>query len=116
MFNDSIFEKWLDDKAKELIKKLGAGKSLSSDEMMVLVLKAQTSHFAHLDQDLRCDIKSFQENVDKKFAIVDHSFESVDKRIEAVDRRFERIYTFMRWQIGLIAAGFAGLFIKLMIG
>ncbi len=102
MFNDSLFEKWLDDKAKELISKLGDGKSLSSQEMMILVLKAQTNHFAHLDQDLRGDIKSFQTNVDKRF--------------EDADKRFERIYTFMRWQIGLIAAGFAALFVKLMIG
>ncbi len=116
MFNDSLFEKWLDDKAKELISKLGDGKSLSSQEMMILVLKAQTNHFAHLDQDLRGDIKSFQTNVDKKFETMDEKFLAIDKRFVAVDKRFERIYTFMRWQIGLIAGGFAALFIKLMIG
>ena len=48
MFNNDIFEDWLDTKAKEIVSDMGSGKSLSTEEMMVLVLKAQSNHFEHL--------------------------------------------------------------------
>ena len=116
MFKDDIFEKWLDDKAKEIVTELGNGKSLSSEEMMVLVLKAQTNHFEHLDIELRDDMKELREDMtkdmkelrqdmDRKFEQVDKRFEQVDKRFEQVDKRFDqmigRMDRFMIWSLGL---------------
>ncbi len=40
---------------------LGCGKAISSKEMMLLVLKVQTNHFAHLDLDLDLDIELCEE-------------------------------------------------------
>lgn len=127
MFKDDIFEKWLDDKAKEIVTELGNGKSLSSEEMMILVLKAQTNHFEHLDIELRDDMKELRQDMtkdmkelrqdmtrdmtelrqdmDRKFEQVDKRFEQVDKRFEQVDKRFDqmigRMDRFMIWSLGL---------------
>jgi len=123
MFNNDIFEEWLDKKAKEIILEMGEGKALSPEEMMILVLKAQSNHFEHLDIELREDMKTLREDltqeliavrkdmdkrfeqVDKRFEQVDKRFEQVDKRFEQVDKRFDQIITrmdrFMIWSLGL---------------
>jgi len=82
MFNDNIFDEWLDNKAKEIIIALGEGKPLSSEEMMVLVLKAQTNHFNHLDIELREDMKNLREDMDKRFEQVDKRFDTLVKRMD----------------------------------
>ena len=51
MLYDNTFKQLLNAKSQEIVIKMGDGKALSSDEMIVLVLKAQTNHFVHLDQD-----------------------------------------------------------------
>jgi uncharacterized protein (DUF3084 family) len=66
MFNDKIFDEWLDKKAYQIIEALGEGKALSSEEMMILVLKAQTNHFNHLDVDLREDMKLIREDMNSE--------------------------------------------------
>jgi len=94
MFEDNIFEQWLDSKTKEIVIKMGDGKALSSDEMIILVLKAQTNHFIHLDQDLRTEMIELRKDMDKRFEQVDKRFEQVDKRFDAITTRMDR---FMIW-------------------
>ena len=120
MFDNDVFEKWLDSKSGEIVEKMGRGEPLRTEEMMVLVLKAQANHFHHLDKDLRGEMITLRvefqdemktlrkdmrdemkmlredmnqrfENVDKRFENVDKRFESVDKRFESVDKRFEQL-------------------------
>lgn len=91
MFNDNIFDEWLDNKAKEIIIAMGEGKPLSSEEMMVLVLKAQTNHFNHLDVELREDMKNLREDMDKRFEQMDKRFEQVDKRFDTLVKRMDRL-------------------------
>jgi len=102
MFKDDIFEKWLDGKANEIVVELGNGKSLSSEEMMVLVLKAQTNHFEHLDIELRDDMKNLREDLTGDMK---NLREDMDKKFEQVDKRFEqmigRMDRFMIWSLGL---------------
>ena len=43
------------------------GQSISSDQMMILMLKAQTNHFVHLDIDLRSEMRALREDMDKRF-------------------------------------------------
>jgi hypothetical protein len=43
MFENDVFENWLDKQANEIVVKLGEGQSLSSEEMIILVLKAQAN-------------------------------------------------------------------------
>jgi len=117
MFNNDIFEEWLDKKAKEIILEMGEGKALSSEDMMILVLKAQSNHFEHLDielredmktlredltndmktlrEDLTNDMKTLREDMTKELIAVredmDKRFEQVDRRFEQVDKRFEQV-------------------------
>ena len=126
MFDDQLFEDWLDKKTKAIFLKLG-DEAISSDEMILLVLKAQTNHFEHLDKDLRTEMSALnkelreemillRQDMDKRFEQVDRRFEQVDKRFEQVDKRFEvltsRIDHFMVWSFattltvgGLVIAG-----------
>jgi len=112
MFDNSIFESWLDEKSRELVSKIANQEPLTSEEMIILVLKAQSNHFHHLDEDLRKDMRELRDDMDKRFEQVDKRFEQVDKRFEQVDKRFEqvdkrfdamisRMDRFMIWSLGL---------------
>ena len=111
MFDDELFEDWLDKKTTAIFSKLGE-EALSSDEMILLVLKAQTNHFEHLDKDLRTEMAALnkelreemillRKDMDKRFEQVDKRFEQVNSRFEQIDKRFEvltsRIDHFMIW-------------------
>ncbi len=120
MFDDSMFEKWLDNKTNDIVYKMGKGEKIESEEMMVLVLKAQSNHFHHLDKELREDTKDLREdmsnlnkdlrkdmnklNIELKGEMntlredMDKRFEQVDKKFDAVIFRMDR---FMFWSLGL---------------
>ena len=66
-----------------MFDKVGREEGINSEEMMILVLKAQANHFMHLDTDLRTEMKTLREDMNKRF--------------EAMDRRFNS----MQWLIGL---------------
>nr|VFJ53200.1 MAG: hypothetical protein BECKDK2373B_GA0170837_104122 [Candidatus Kentron sp. DK]VFJ67831.1 MAG: hypothetical protein BECKDK2373C_GA0170839_11713 [Candidatus Kentron sp. DK] len=97
MFDNDVFEKWLDSKSGEIVEKMGRGEPLRTEEMMVLVLKAQANHFHHLDKDLRNEMKTLREDMNQRF-------ESVDKRFEQLIRRIDR---FMFWSMGITVAAAA---------
>jgi glucosamine 6-phosphate synthetase-like amidotransferase/phosphosugar isomerase protein len=107
MFDNDFFDKWLDKKSNELIDKISEGKTVTSEEMIILVLKAQSNHFHHLDKEIREEITILREDMDRRFEQVDKRFEQVDKRFEQVDKRFEdlvkRLDRFMFWSLGLVA-------------
>ena len=130
MFENDVFDTWLDNKSKEIILKLDKEK-LSSEEMIILMLKAQTNHFAHLDIDLRKDMQAMnvklstdmqtlnkelrnemaELNRDLRQEMIDLR-KDMDKRFEQVDKRFEaltvRIDRFMIWSFStslVIGAG-----------
>ena len=73
--------------------------------MMILMLKAQTNHFTHLDIDLRSEMRALREDMDKRFEQMQvetaKRFEQVDKRFEQVDKRFDQLTSrmdhFMVW-------------------
>ena len=119
MFDDKLFEEWLDKKGTEVLGKLGSEQPIRAEEMIILVLKAQANHFIHLDSDLRSEIQAFREDADRRFEAVERRFEAVDKRFEevredmnrrfeAVDRRFEEVredmnrrFASTQWLIGI---------------
>ena len=90
MFDNNMFEEWLDKKAAEVFEKVGRGESIRSEEMMILVLKAQANHFMHLDTDLRSEMKDLREDMLELR-------KDMNRRFEAVDKRFNS----MQWLIGL---------------
>ena len=105
MFDDKFFDDWLDTQAQKVMEQVASGQSISSDQMMILMLKAQTNHFAHLDIDLRSEMKALREDMDKRFEQVDKRFEQVDKRFEQMQvetaKRFDQLTSrmdhFMIW-------------------
>ena len=105
MFDDKFFDDWLDSQAQKVMEKVANGEGIAPEQMMILMLKAQTNHFAHLDVDLRNEMVLLREDMDKRFEQVDKRFEQMQqetaKRFEQVDKRFEqltsRIDHFMIW-------------------
>ena len=86
---DGMFEDWLDKKAVEVFQKVGRNESIRSDEMMILVLKAQANHFMHLATDLRKDMRDLREDMNRRFEDVNRRFEASDRRSDEL--REERI-------------------------
>jgi hypothetical protein len=84
MFENNIFENWLDKQSQECIEKIGKGQALKSEEMIILVLKAQSNHFTHLDTDLRKEMLNLRLDMNKKF---------------------DKVYNIMMWGFGLVFAG-----------
>ena len=126
---NKILEAWLDDQTQLVMKKVTSGEGLEFTDMMVLVLKIQTNHVAHMEQDLRQEMVDLRQEmkdsredmnrrldqVDKHLEQVDKHLEQVDKRLDQVDARFEqvdknmnamigRIDNFMKWSFGTTIA------------
>ena len=101
MFDEQSFTNWLNQEAEKAMQRVTSGESLKTEEIIILTLKAQTNHIAHLEQDLRGDILALRQDMDKRFEQVDKRFEQVDKRLEQMEKRFEifsgRMDSFMRW-------------------
>ena len=65
MFDDNMFEEWLNEKAGEVFDKVGREEAIRPDEMIILVLKAQVNHFTHLDTDLRKNMRDLREDMNE---------------------------------------------------
>ena len=117
MFDDKFFDDWLENQAQKVMEKVASGESIAPEQMMILILKAQTNHFAHLDVELREDVQNLdirlssqmekmnerlsgemrelRQDMDKRFEQVDKRFEQMQaetaKRFEQVDKRFEQM-------------------------
>lgn len=101
VFDNELFEKWLNTRSEQIVLKLDSG-GVTSEEMIILVLKAQSNHFEHLDKDLREDMRDLRVDMDKRF--------------EQVDKRFEHLYSILKWQMGLFVMLFSGIYVKLFFG
>ena len=136
VFGNEFFDKWLEQKTNEILNKVEK-ENMSTEDMLVLSLKAQVNHFHHMDIEFRDEFKSIRwqfeqvdkqfervnkrfEEVDKRFEQVDKRFEQVDKRFEQVDKRFEqvdnrldRIEKMLMWGLGLFCATQVALYFKL---
>jgi hypothetical protein len=90
LFDDILFDSWLTKKSDDILSKVDREK-ISTEEMLVLILKAQTNHFHHMDVEFRQEFKK-------------------------IDERFDKVWNFQKWQMGLIIGLFAGLYLKLFLG
>ena len=82
MFDDKFFDDWLNTQAQKVMEQVASGQSISSDQMMILMLKAQTNHFAHLDVDLRSEMRALREDMDKRFEQFDKRFDQLTSRMD----------------------------------
>ena len=112
VFDDILFDSWLTKKSDEILSKVDREK-ISTEEMLVLILKAQTNHFHHMDVEFRQEFKKIDERFESESKRMDQRFEkfSLDN-----DKRFEKVWSFHIGQIGLILSLFAGLYLKLFLG
>ena len=92
MFENKHFEGWLDQMVDKVMKKMGSEKAISSEDMLVIVLKNQANHFSHLDTDLRSEMKNLHQGMEERFAVVDQRFvesrEEMKNLREDMDQRF----------------------------
>ncbi|MDD4974295.1 MAG: hypothetical protein PHY93_08075 [Bacteriovorax sp.] len=114
MFGNELFDHWLNQKSLEILGKVEKEK-ISTEDMLILSLKAQTNHFHHMDQEFRGEFKKIEQNfehIEEKF---EKRFEQVDQRFEQVDKRFDRMTTIMMWQGGILATLISGIYFKLFL-
>ncbi len=90
VFDNQVFDSWLTTKSQEILSKVDRER-ITTEEMLVLILKAQTNHFHHMDLEFREEFKK-------------------------IDNRFEKLHDFMKWQGGVLLALFAGMYLKLFLG
>lgn len=90
VFDNMVFDAWLNNKSQEILSKVDKER-ISTEEMLVLILKAQTNHFHHMDSEFRGEFHK-------------------------IDKKFDRLWTFMMWQGGALLVLFSGLYLKLFIG
>lgn len=121
MFGNELFDHWLNQKSLEILGKVEKEK-LSTEDMLILSLKAQTNHFHHMDEEFRSEFKKIDQNFElmdakfeKRFEQVDKRFEQVEKRFEQVDKKFDRLTTVMMWQGGIVVTLITGLYLKLFL-
>lgn len=55
VFNNQIFDSWLKRMSDEILSKVNREK-ITTEEMIILILKAQTNHFHHMDIDMKEDM------------------------------------------------------------
>jgi len=128
VFNNQIFENWLDKKSDEILSKVDREK-ISNEELIILILKARTNHFDHMDEEIKSDLKTVDQKInsldksidglDKRIDRLDKRIDGFDKRIDGLDKRIDGLDKKMdsrfMWTIGLMAAGFSGLYLKLFL-
>ncbi len=141
VFDNEIFDSWLTKKSDEILSKVDR-EAILTEEMLILILKAQTNHFHHIDIEFRNEFRKIDDRFDKMNSNMDTRFEKVytdfqlefkkvderldkmnskiDDRFEKVnlkiDDRFEKVWSFQKWQAGILFGLFAGLYLKLFLG
>lgn len=90
VFENQLFDHWLNQKSQEILSKMDKEK-VTTEDMLVLTLKALTNHFHHMDIEFRDEFKK-------------------------IDKKFDRLYTALMWGFGLILTSMLGIYIKLFLG
>lgn len=94
VFENQLFDHWFNQKSQEILSKMDKEK-VTTEDMLVLTLKALTNHFHHMDVEFRDEFK----NINTKF-----------------DKKFDRLYSVLMWGFGLIFTSMLGIYIKLFLG
>lgn len=100
MFENQLFDHWLQQKSQEILSKMDKEK-VTTEDMLILTLKAQTNHFHHMDVEFR-----------EEFKKIDKRFDNFEKKL---DNRHEKLVTLLMWGFGLIFTSILGLFIKMFL-
>lgn len=104
VFDNLVFDSWLTKKSDDILSKVDREK-ISTEEMLVLILKAQTNHFHHMDVEFRQEFK----RIDERFIALENRMD------QKFDNKFDKMWNFLKWQGGILLALFAGLYLKLFL-
>jgi hypothetical protein len=130
VFNNVSFDSWLNNKSDEILLK-GQSQGISNEEMLILILKANTTHFHHMDVESRQEFRKIDQRfeklesqVDKLQGKMDARFKDMEVKIDTrfrdmevkMDDKFQKIWSFQKWQAGMLIALFGGLYLKLFLG
>ncbi len=100
MFKDDIFDEWLDSESKRVLEKFKQNEQLSIEDKMILTLKAQTNHFAHLDIEIREEIeksrklsseeiKAFRDEQNKKWDEQNKKWDEQNKKWDEQNKKWD---------------------------
>lgn len=101
VFENQLFDHWLNQKSQEILSKMDKEK-VTTEDMLVLTLKALTNHFHHMDVEFRDEFKR-----------IDHRFDQIDAKF---DKKFDRLYSVLMWGFGIMLTSVFGLYIKMFLG
>ncbi len=111
VFENQLFDHWLNKKSQDILSKMDK-EQVTTEDMLILTLKAQTNHFHHMDVEFREEFKK----IDQRFDEVDKKFEGVDKKFESVNKKFDRLYSALMWGFALMLTSIFGLYLKIFLG
>ncbi|MDO9183749.1 MAG: hypothetical protein Q7U04_15145 [Bacteriovorax sp.] len=118
MFGNELFDHWLNQKSLEILGKVEKEK-ISTEDMLILSLKAQTNYFHHMDQEFRGEFKKITQNfeqIDQRFLHIEEKFDKKFVGIEEkFDKKFDRLTNVMMWQGGILATLITGIYFKLFL-
>ncbi|MGZ3789715.1 MAG: hypothetical protein ACXVLQ_14395 [Bacteriovorax sp.] len=97
VFENQLFDHWLNKKSQDILTKMDK-EQVTTEDMLILTLKAQTNHFHHMDVEFRDE------------------FKKIDKRFDLVDKKFGRLYSVLMWGFGLMLTSVFGLYVKMFLG
>nr|VFK38505.1 MAG: hypothetical protein BECKSD772F_GA0070984_102511 [Candidatus Kentron sp. SD]VFK44824.1 MAG: hypothetical protein BECKSD772E_GA0070983_104410 [Candidatus Kentron sp. SD] len=83
MLENDIFEQWLHDEAKRVLAKRKDNQLLTQDDKLVIVLKGQMNHFHHPDVELRGEIRTLRQDMDRRFEAVTDEIKQLYRAINA---------------------------------
>nr|VFK37945.1 MAG: hypothetical protein BECKTC1821E_GA0114239_1001160 [Candidatus Kentron sp. TC] len=91
MLENDLFEQWLADEAARVLAKLKNNEPLTQDDKLIIVLKGQMNHFHHLDVELRQEILTLRQDMDRRFEEVNKRFDDANKRFDAIAGEIKQI-------------------------
>lgn len=112
VFDNYVFDSWLNKKSDEILSKVDKT-TISTEEMLTLILKAQTNHFHHVDVEFREEFKRIDARFKAMDSKMDARFEVMDSKL---DSRFQNMVNILKWQAGILITLFAGIYLKLFLG
>jgi predicted RNase H-like nuclease (RuvC/YqgF family) len=115
LFNNEIFDSWLTKKSDQILSKVDR-ETISTEEMIILVLKAQTNHFDHMDQDMKKGISDLDHRIDRldiRMDKIEVRMDRLENRLEGVDKKIDNRFM---WMIGITIAMSGGIYLKLFLG
>jgi len=75
LLENDIFEQRLSAEAKRVLVKLQNDEPLSQDDKLIIVFKGQMNRFHHLYVELRQEILTLRQDMDRRFEEVQKRFE-----------------------------------------